>query len=152
MIALIYTLSYGANVFYVGATIRSLEERLKEHIGDCKSGTSYPVYKYMRENNSSPEINLIDTVEVASKKELSLIERYWVSQMSSYGHVLKNISFNVNLKRSHKDDFEPTSARGLRLPNGMWDDLEKLRKKARRKLNEYIAIVLEDHIKKEKSR
>jgi predicted HicB family RNase H-like nuclease len=40
-----------------------------------------------------------------------------------------------------------TKSRGLRLDSELWDDLESLAKADRRKLNEFISIVLEDFVK-----
>lgn len=43
-----------------------------------------------------------------------------------------------------------TIAGGLRLPKTLWQDLEKLALSERRRLNQYIAIVLEDHVNEKK--
>lgn len=47
---------------------------------------------------------------------------------------------------------EATSAGGLRLKDSLWKDLWVLADKDNRKLNEYIAIVLEDHRNKNVSK
>jgi predicted DNA-binding ribbon-helix-helix protein len=41
-----------------------------------------------------------------------------------------------------------TISKGLRLPHGLWNDLEKMAGKDRRKVSQYIKIVLEDHVVK----
>jgi predicted DNA-binding ribbon-helix-helix protein len=39
-----------------------------------------------------------------------------------------------------------TEARGLRLEGSLWSDLEELAGNDRRKLNQYISLVLTDHV------
>lgn len=41
----------------------------------------------------------------------------------------------------------PARAGGLRLKTGLWNEIEKLAAGERRKFNQYVEIVLEDHVK-----
>jgi len=74
---------------YVGATTNEIGNRMSGHLTSVKSKNS-KMYKFFRENNVSPEIEVIETVEVGTIHELAPIERAWILKLRSDGEELFN--------------------------------------------------------------
>lgn len=94
MIGYIYSLSHPDTneIFYIGSTCKSLEERLCGHMGAKK--VNYEVYNYIRQENITPIISLIKKVNVDSKSALLTLERKMVLKYISNGCNLMNKQFN----------------------------------------------------------
>lgn len=89
----IYTLSCPDTgcVKYVGKTIKSLNDRLSEHISECRKKIYNKRTNWIRSLVSigkTPKIELLDQVS----ENWVLCEMYWISQFKTWGFELKNMT------------------------------------------------------------
>lgn len=71
------------NKVYIGQTTKSLEERWKGHLSQCRSGQPFHLYRAMRKygiDNFYPEI-LVDNIR--SRDELNQLEQYYIDKFDS---------------------------------------------------------------------
>lgn len=89
----VYCLKNGETneVLYVGCTKKSINYRLYQHNFNCSNGNNAPIYKYLRSNNISPKIELLEEVPLENLKSS---EKEWILRMISSGIDLKNIIYN----------------------------------------------------------
>jgi hypothetical protein len=97
-------------IFYCGSTCTSLSLRLKEHKKASKK-RNYPVYRYMRENEIVPTIELIENFPCNCKEELHKREGYHIKILRK-SWVLQNYSIAGRSKLEYiKDNLESHLAR-----------------------------------------
>ena len=81
-------------VRYIGKTIRTLNQRLTNHICDAKSSRYYNHninwIKSLINDNILPEILLID--EIPETNSWEWLEQYWISQFKTWGFKLTNLT------------------------------------------------------------
>jgi hypothetical protein len=77
---------------YVGSTKSNIKGRLTNHIS-CISKSESPIYKYLRENNIRPRIELLETVVFLPEdyRRLSEVESKWIKTLSDCGYALFNV-------------------------------------------------------------
>ena len=109
----IYTLSYKSNdvTFYVGATKKTLKERLSGHTNLLKS------------INITKDDVKIEAIEVCDNSKARYIELYWIQQFKAWGFILKNKTINSYSYRTLSDT-------PIKYPNGV-SPLEKYISKIR---------------------
>jgi hypothetical protein len=98
----IYTLSYDGDIFYVGATIGSLKERLCCHVSYSRCGNNLAeVHKFIKIKGIKPIITSVEECDSITKEEFRVIEYYWIDFFKSKGFNLKNYYCNNPVSRKH---------------------------------------------------
>ena len=88
------------NIYYIGQTIKPLNDRISKHFSDAKRGREQTLYedirKYGRESFTYKEIE-----NVNNKDDLDERERYWIDKYIKSGYTLYNNEFggrkNINV-------------------------------------------------------
>lgn len=120
---------------YIGSTTLLLKDRLCGHLNTgAKIQTA--VRRYIVKNQVRPKIELLEEVEVSSSDELRKVEYEYIEKLKTEFKLL-NINTGGN------------SSRGVRLRDNVWRSLEIMAEINGVKLNEQIAMVLENYILKE---
>ena len=87
---------------YYGSTVKTLEDRFKNHINTSKSSL-IPMAKFMAEIGTEHfEINLVEEVEVEDRKELLLLEKYYIMAAREKGEKLINKNLPIVTKEEKR--------------------------------------------------
>lgn len=79
------------NTYYIGQTIKPLNDRISKHFSDAKSGRKQPLYEDIR--NLNFDKSLFEYKELERLKDRKLLdkrERYWISKYQESGFILYN--------------------------------------------------------------
>jgi group I intron endonuclease len=89
---------------YVGKTTKSLEERFKRHMYNCKEGNTY-LYKAMRKHGS--ENFKAEILEETSPEKLDKQERYWILKLTpEYNMTSGGDGGNTSMSPNYKKGME----------------------------------------------
>ncbi len=90
---------------YVGCTTGSATFRLEEHKRNVKKGLSSMLYNYLRENNITPSVIILESVDVNSRREAAAVENKWILELKASGKKLLNsgVSYNPNFTQKKKN-------------------------------------------------
>lgn len=93
----IYSLKNPINneIFYIGNTMQSLEERLNGHINSIKHyNCAVAIYLFCK--GIIPVIELIEFYPNITKHKIRDNERFWIEQFRQWGFPLVNIAGNIS--------------------------------------------------------
>lgn len=109
----LYCLS--TDTYYIGQTIKPLNDRMSKHFSDAKSGRKQPLYQdiriYGRENFSYKELET-----VKDKYDLDEREKYWIDKYLNLNRKVYNreLGGKKNYKISSSVSIEMSRAKGVK--------------------------------------
>lgn len=78
------------HVRYVGITTRNTSTRMVEHLRATDKTHRDNWIRQLRSENLQPSLEVIDEYPDISKRDLGVIERYWIAQFKAWGFSLTN--------------------------------------------------------------
>lgn len=82
------------DIVYVGVTDNPYR-RIKDHESMCKS-SSFPQYKFFRDNNSEPRMEILQKITAIYKTDYVLdCESFWIKELKGYGFNIMNTQKRV---------------------------------------------------------
>lgn len=67
------------NKYYIGQTIKPLNDRISKHFSDAKRGRKQPLYEDIRKYNYNKKMFEYKEIERTQKENLDIREQYWIS-------------------------------------------------------------------------
>lgn len=132
------------NIFYVGSTLYP-DTRKVAHRSSSKVSDS-PLYQYIKSSILDFTLNIIEEIEIESKRELLEVEIYWIHQFKTWGFNVKNSVLYRAPLNNHADSPVPIRLGELR------PLLEEKASKLNISLHALIVKILKSHLEKGKKK
>jgi predicted HicB family RNase H-like nuclease len=98
-IGYIYCLKDASGIpFYVGGTVWP-HIRIRQHICAINSDNKFPVYKYMREKQIIPSMEILEQRIYKKKVDFLDAEAKWIKKLKKKGYHLTNVSLTKGTHR-----------------------------------------------------
>lgn len=135
------------NIFYVGSSFDPNTRKAAHRSGSKRSDSR--LYGYMNSCILDFDLNIIEEIQVSSKKELIDIESYWINQFKAWGFDLKNTVLYKNKPKLYTNPND--NAFPIRL-GPLKPILQEEAFKLDISLHALILKILDSHLKKSKKK
>ncbi len=141
---------------YVESTVKFPNVRLAEHLSWIKRETESPLYKYLKESGSIPEIEVLEKVEFEEESVLRVSEKKWIDELfagnapllntvSPNGRTPQEISPITTIRKKSQTTM-------VRIDLEIVEEVRKYVEQTRQSVGGFFSIAAKEKLQKSKSK